>query len=299
MNYLKAIPLGGFVGTFGFVVIRYGIPVEREQILAWILGLVIAISIANSYGALTALRAVRDYSLFALLFVAYDYSRGFADWFGMPLQIDMPILFDRLLFPGDVPTVELQRRLRPFLGQRWWEGAMAATYVSHFLVPYVVTGILWIRDRCLWRAWLSQFCAVTVAGLVGYVLLPTMPPWLASRTGHLDTVDRVATRGWRQFNLDIAEHLIDKGQAAVNLTAAFPSLHAAYPALIATFFWSRTNQLGRIALVGYTLAMALTLVIGGEHYVVDIVSGWIVVAVVRVVWVRFSSRSRVARWLAS
>ena len=114
---------------------------------------------------------------------------------------------------------------------------MAITYLSHFFVPYVVAGVLWIYNRGLWRAWLTQFSAVTVVGLLGYVLLPTMPPWLASRTGHLDTVERVATRGWRQFNLDIAEQLIDKGQAAVNLTAAFPSLHAAYPALIAAFFW--------------------------------------------------------------
>lgn len=176
---------------------------------------------------------------------------------------------------------------------------MAVTYLSHFFVPYVVTGVLWIRNRCLWRAWLTQFSAVTVVGLVGYVLLPTMPPWLASRTGHLDTVERVATRGWRQFNLDIAEQLIDKGQAAVNLTAAFPSLHAAYPALIAAFFWPLTGQLGRVALVAYTVAMALTLVVGGEHYVVDIVGGWIVVAAVRMAWVRFSCRPRTARWIAS
>ena len=39
----------------------------------------------------------------------------------MPLQIEAPIIIDRALFPGDVPTVELQARLGPFDGQQWWE----------------------------------------------------------------------------------------------------------------------------------------------------------------------------------
>ena len=290
--------IGAFIAAFVFAVGRWGLPTDREQVLAWTLGLVVAVSLATGH-RFNAARALRDWSVLAVLFVAYDYSRGAADWFGMPLQIDAPIIIDRALFPGDVPTVELQARLGPFHGQRWWEAALAITYVTHFVVPYAVTAFLWLRDGSRWRAWLAQFTAVTSAGLAGFILLPTMPPWLASLNGHLDEVQGVATRGWRLLNLDIAQTLIDKGHAEVNLLAAFPSLHAAYPALIAAFFWPQLGRLGRVALVAYPLAMAMTLVISGDHYVIDIIGGWALVGVVVAGWGRMSSQPAVSRWLTS
>ena len=290
--------IGAFVAAFVFAVGRWGLPIDREQVLAWTLGLVVIVSLATGHRFNTA-RALRDWSVLAVLFVAYDYSRGAADWFGMPLQIDAPIIIDRALFPGDVPTVELQARLGPFHGQRWWEAAMSITYATHFVVPHAVTAYLWLRDRSRWRAWLSQFTAVTSAGLAGFILLPTMPPWLASLNGHLDEVQGVATRGWRLLNLGIAETLIDKGHAEVNLVAAFPSLHAAYPALIAAFFWPQLGHLGRVALAAYPLAMALTLVISGDHYVIDVIGGWAVVGAVVAAWPRLSSRPAVSRRLTS
>ena len=249
--------------------------------LAWTLGFVVAVSVALGAHWSRAARAVRDWSVFGVLLVIYDYSRGAADWFGMPLQIEAPIILDRALFPGDIPTIELQTRLGPFLGQRWCEAAIALVYATHFFVPYIITAVLWLTDRGRWRAWLTQYVAITAVGLLGYVTLPTMPPWLASPTGHLGAVEHVTTRGWRLLHLDAAEGIIDKGQAVANHVAAFPSLHAAYPALIAAFFWPQVRSgVGRLLLAAYPLAMGLTLVIGGEHYVIDILAGWAIVAAV-------------------
>ena len=290
--------IGAFVAAFVFAVGRWGLPIDREQVLAWTLGLVVVVSLATGH-RFNAARALRDWSVLAVLLVAYDFSRGAADHLGMPLQIDAPIIIDRALFPGDVPTVELQARLGPFHGQRWWEAAMSITYATHFVVPHAVTAFLWLRDRSRWRAWLAQFTAVTCAGLAGFILLPTMPPWLASLHGHIDGVQGVATRGWRLFNLGIVETFIDKGHAEVNLVAAFPSLHAAYPALIAAFFWPHLGRPGRMALVAYPLAMALTLVISGDHYLIDVIGGWAVVGAVVAAWPRLSSRPAVSRWLTS
>ena len=292
------VGVGALVTLFVFAVGYWGLPLDREQVLAWTLGLVVVMSLARGRRT-NAARAVRDWSVFAVLLVVYDYSRGLADGLGMPLQIKAPIIIDRALFPGDVPTVELQARLGPFDGHQWWEAAIAVTYLTHFFVPYVVTAYLWLRDRQRWRAWLAQFSLMTSLGLAGYVLLPTMPPWMASANGNLPPVERTAIRGWRLFNLHIAESLIHKGQAAVNDVAAFPSLHAAFPMLITIFFWSRIGSRRRAVLVAYTVAMALTLVISGEHYMVDVLGGWIVVAVVVLVWKLLSAQSSVSRWLTS
>ena len=294
-----AAVVGVYLGVLAFVVIRFGLPLEREQVLLWMFGFVVVVQLAIAPSVVGIARALRDWLLLGVLFVAYDYSRGAADWFGMPLQIDAPINIDRAVFPGDVPTVELQRWLGPFRGERWWEAVMTLTYISHFFVPYVITAVLWLRDRSAWRAWLARFSALTTVGLIGYVLVPTMPPWLAYRGGHLDEVQRITGRGWRLVGLDTAERLLDKGQATVNLVAAFPSLHAAYPALILGVFWPTAGRVVRAVMLLYVIVMAFTLVIGGEHYVVDVAAGWGAAALVVVIWRRLAARPRVAAWLSS
>ncbi|MGI9602008.1 MAG: phosphatase PAP2 family protein, partial [Acidimicrobiales bacterium] len=285
---LRAAALGAFAGALVFALVTRGIPLEREQVLAWMLAGVVAASIGSSW--LTIGRAVRDWVLFGVLFLLYDFSRGAAEELGMPVQVELPIWFDRVLFPGDVPTVELQERWRPFTGERWWEVMVSLVYVSHFIVPYVITAVYWLRDRTVWRQWLARFSTLTVAGLLTYVLVPTMPPWLAARTGELAPVERIAGRGWRAVGLESADRALDKGQAAVNLVAALPSLHAAYPALIAAFFWTRAPVAWRPVLAAYPLLMAFTLVVSGEHYVFDVLVGWLYVAVVMVAWARIDQR---------
>lgn len=276
--------LGLWAAAFVFVLARYGIPWEREQILAWALGFVVAFSVAIGPNSNRVARAVLEWSVLGALLVAYDYSRGIAHGLGMPIQFEAPIVVDRFLFPGDVPSVELQERLGPFRGQHWWEAAVSLVYTSHFFVPYVTTAIAWLWGRQRWRTWLGQFGGVTALGLLGYVLLPTAPPWLASTVGHLDGVERVALRGWHLLNLDVAGRVIEKGQAVLNPVAAFPSLHAAYPVLVAVFFWPRLRSwrsvVLRVALTAYPLAMGFVLVLSGEHYVVDVLAGWAVVALV-------------------
>jgi len=292
---LRAVALGVYAGALAFSVVTRGIPIEREQVLLWLLAGVIAASIGSSWS--TIARAVRDWLLLGLLFLLYDFSRGAAEGLGMPVLVELPIDVDRMLFPGDVPTVELQQRWRPFTGERWWEALVSIVYVSHFIVPYVVTAVIWLRDRRVWRQWLARFSTLTLAGLITYVLVPTMPPWLAARGGHLPPVERIAGRGWRRLELDVAERALDKGQAAVNLVAALPSLHAAYPALIATFFWSRAAPAWRPLLVAYPLAMGFTLVVSGEHYAFDVLVGWIYVAGVMVLWHHLDGTRRVRAWL--
>jgi len=59
-----------------------------------------------------------------------------------------------------------------------------------------------------------------------------------------------------------------------------PSLHAGQTLLISLFFFVRLRTRLRWLLWLYPLAMAFALVYSGEHYVVDIVAGWIYCGVV-------------------
>jgi membrane-associated phospholipid phosphatase len=72
----------------------------------------------------------------------------------------------------------------------------------------------------------------------------------------------------------VAADVFETGEGLVNLVAAMPSLHAAYPAMLLLFFWN-DGRWWRIGLALYTLAMGFSLVYGGEHFVIDVLVGWL------------------------
>lgn len=249
-----------------------GVPFEREQVVAIVLGGLIVGSVASGQRAAT--RALRDWIPLVVLLALYDLSRGAADTLGMPVQWRFPAVVDEAVF-GRVPTVWFQESLGFRGPPRWWEAPVALVYASHFIVPFAVGGVLWWRDRSRWLSFQRQFIALTVLGLVTYVLVPTAPPWLAARNGFIAPVMRSASRGWELLRLDIAAQVIEDGQMTVNLVAALPSLHAAYPMLVALFFGDRRSSTIRCLLLTYPLAMGVVLVATGEHYVTDVALGWI------------------------
>jgi membrane-associated phospholipid phosphatase len=236
---------------------------------------------------------------------------------------------DRWLFFGTVPTVWLQERLKlPY--PPWWEIAISSVYMSFFILPYIVAAALWLRDREEWKAFVRLFVGLSFGALLIYALLPAAPPWAAARCTAADVaggpsgprcmfrpargvpdggllgamqgtqdgangwVERIVGRGWGKLNLHSASALIDQGQASVNLVAAIPSLHAALTAAVAAFLWSRVDRKWRALLVTYVLVMAFTLVYTAEHYVVDILLGWALAAVVMTVINRYEGRRRTA-----
>jgi membrane-associated phospholipid phosphatase len=80
-----------------------------------------------------------------------------------------------------------------------------------------------------------------------------------------------------------------------NKFAAFPSLHAAFPALAAVYAWRRYRWLS-VGLILWTAAVALSIVYLGEHYIVDVLDGFGYVVVAAFIVEAVSKwRSRPAR----
>jgi hypothetical protein len=301
-----------------------GFAFNRELLLLYICTGLLAASIGQGR---RMLYVVRDWLPFALVLVAYDLSRGAATLIGRPTVWHWQIDADRWLFFGTVPTVWLQERLKlPF--PPWWEIVISTVYMSFFILPYVVAAVLWLRDREEWRAFVRLFVGLSFGALIIYALLPAAPPWAAARCTPADVaggpsgprcmfspahgvpdggllgamrttkdganlwVERIVGRGWVKLNLHSASALIDQGQASVNLVAAIPSLHAALTVAITAFLWTRVARTWRPLLVAYVLVMAFTLVYTAEHYVVDILFGWLLAAVVMLVIKCLESRRR-------
>ena len=196
---------------------------------------------------------------------------------GARLHVAGPSEADRRLF-GEVPTVRLQQHL---LGDSpgVHDALAALVYVTHFVALPLVTALVWFFARDRFRSWIAAVLTLTGLGYVGYVAYPAAPPWLASERGALGPVDRISHQGWDYLHLDWMGRLTTLGQDGSNPVAAMPSLHAGVALLIALFLWTAASATRRALLVGYAVSMAFTLVYTGEHYVVDVVVGWILAAV--------------------
>jgi membrane-associated phospholipid phosphatase len=222
---------------------------------------------------------LRDWLPIALLLVVYNVSRGYADNLFAP-HVTALIDADKAMFGGHVPTVWLQQHLYHPGQVQWWEVVVSLVYVSHFLTVPTVAVILWLRSRPQWARYMRRWFTLSVAGLVTYFLYPAAPPWWASLHGYLpDPVARISTAGWNAVGLHSAGNTLNALQVeASNPVAAMPSLHTAYAMMAVAFFLPVVRKRWWPLLLAYPLAMTFTLVYSGEHYVIDVLVGWLYVA---------------------
>ncbi len=208
-----------------------------------------------------------------LLLAGYLSSGWVARKLRRPVQMKSIAELERRAFNDKLPTVELQERLYANRRIGWWSVPITAIYLSHFVVPYACAAWLHRHDRERWRRWNRDFALVSVAGLITYVALPSAPPWMASEDGVIEPVERTSGDGLELLGLKRVQQLLDFGQANSNTVAAMPSIHAAH-ALLVPLVFSDVSPAMRTALALYPLAMGATLVVTGEHYVVDVALGF-------------------------
>lgn len=265
---------------------HYGIPVQRELVILWTCGALACASIGRPPGEIR--RLLRDWLPIVVVLAAYDFSRGAADSLGIGVHYQAMIDFDRSLF-GEVPSVWLQSHLYTPGVVHWWDVLFTLVYTSYFIVPFVLAGWLWARDRLGFQRFARRLVTLALAGLATYVAFPAAPPWLASEAGLIGEVHRTTSVGWEVLGTGTAS-LFSEGQAVSNLVAAVPSLHAAFTMLVALFLWGRVRARLRPLLLLYPAAMGLTLLATGEHYFFDVVLGWLYAGAVTVGWARWERR---------
>ena len=201
-------------------------------------------------------------------------TEGATNALGFPLHVTEPAGVDQWIF-GELPTTWLQERWHSPPETHWYDGLAAVVYISHFFVIPLTAAILWFGQRARFRDWIGCVLLLAGIGIAVYVVYPMTPPWLASRLGVVGEVGRISGIGWEYVHLDFVMGLLGGSQMASNPVAAMPSLHAAGAALLLFFGWRRARWWARCLLALYPLAMGLTLVYTGEHYVVDVAVGWL------------------------
>ena len=267
---------------------HYGIPVQRELVIAWTCGALACASLGRPPRQI--LQLLLDWLPIVAVFWAYDLTRGAADSLGIGVHAHPMIDFDRAVFLGRTPTEWIQAHLYEEGVVHWWDVAFTLVYTSYFIVPFALAGLLWARDRLAFLRFAKRLVSLALAGLATYVAFPAAPPWMAGEMGLLEGVHRTTSNGWDVLGVGTAG-LFSEGQAGVNLVAAVPSLHSAFTALVALFLWSRVRPGLRPLLLLYPLAMGLTLMATGEHYFFDVLLGWLYAGAAMVGWGWWERRS--------
>ena len=301
---------------------RGGVPYLRTDLLFWLATGLLAWSIGQRRFWIVVL----DFLPFALVLIAYDHLRGIADTMGMPTWWHPQLDVDKALFGGRVPTIWLQEHLHYPGDLRWWDDLFALTYASFFFLPYVTAAVLWLRNRAQYRRWAARFVSLSFLGFGLFALVPSAPPWAAARcsaaqvanhpsnpscingngradngllgelfnvhTHSLGYVSRMSTQGLSELHLHLAGKWIQTGQYSADRVAAVPSLHAGGIMLFTIFMWPRVNRFWKTVLVIYNPLMMVALAYGAEHYVSDVLAGWLCAALVCVAW------NRIERWWA-
>jgi membrane-associated phospholipid phosphatase len=260
-----------------------GIPNDTVQVFLWLWVGTIAWNIEAR--PRYHLNFLKDWWLPVVGLVVYFYSRGLTDELGLPVHVMMPIHVDTWLGGGEIPTERLQSALcgNPCLKDsepRWYDFLFTTVYATHFLTGLTIAAVLWVRRRAEWIKWMRRYLVINFGALAVYIAYPMAPPWMASEEGWLDAdVTRITARGWHDIGLGRVDLIL---QGVGNPVAAMPSLHAGITFLIALYGIQRLRTRWRWLLALYPLAMSTALVYNAEHYVVDILAGALLAALVLV-----------------
>ncbi|MGA5818785.1 phosphatase PAP2 family protein [Kitasatospora sp. NPDC094028] len=283
-----------YLAGFGWFLGTQGLAFANDVVFLWLIGALLTAAVHSGHGPRGFLLVLRDWVPVMAVVWAYSLLRGYGAHTPWAPHWRPQLRADDLLGLGETWTVRLQHALYTPGSPHWYDYAAVGVYLSHFFVVFVLLAVLWRRAHHRFRQLLACYLTLTFAGFATYLLFPADPPWLVAQQGHLPQLTRVVWETISVSGLPQADSLLENGSQFANDVAAMPSLHSAYPAMLLFFFWPTAGRRLRALLVAYPLAMAITLVYGAEHFIVDVFAGWAYAAVV-VFGLRWLRTRRAAR----
>jgi membrane-associated phospholipid phosphatase len=230
-----------------------------------------------------ARRYLLDFIPFGALLLLYAQSRGIAHLL-QPHPYYLPQLkADKFLFGGYVPSEQLQDWLSTGT-QQWYDSVVLAVMKLHFIVPPLLGFVLWVKRRALFYRFATTILTLSFAGALTFYLYPSAPPWAAAERGLLPGLIRIPPDPASSPAGALGNHSLSITQLIdPNPYAAIPSLHAGYAFLCflfaATLAWKTRWRWWALALGAiYPLAQSFAVVYTGNHYVIDLVIGYVYAA---------------------
>ena len=202
------------------------------------------------------------------------------------VKFDYPVVADRILGLGQLPTTRLQRALHTDGRFARFEKVLVWAHWVWFATPHVALAYVGWRDKKRFVRAAVMTYAVFDLGVIAYWLMPTAPPWYAAQRGRLGEPDADEVALVRRLMVEYGEvfwqDAWDPLYSALggNPLAAMPSLHLATSAMAALLL-SEAGPLAGAVGVNYAIVLGFALVYLGEHYVVDLLGGFALCVFVR------------------
>jgi hypothetical protein len=203
------------------------------------------------------------------------------------VHVDYPIVADRVLGLGELPSLRLQRVLAregPD-GAEWGvlDRGLVWAHWMWFMVPHGTLVYILVRHRQRFARAAVMTYAVFDIGASVYWLAPTAPPWYAASAAAEGHAGKPQVR---RMMVEYGELFWRDGWGSLysvfggNPLAAMPSLHFATSVMAALLLAEVGSLAGAIGF-SYAIVLGFALVYLGEHYVVDLIAGAALAGAVR------------------
>jgi len=209
--------------------------------------------------------------LIGVLWAGYSLSRLFADGSPTPAVARAHRLLDLERFVW----LDIEGWLN-----NWFAGSPALALVcsyyyasAHYVVTAAVLLWLWRRGSQIYSPARRVLVLATLAALVLYLVLPMAPPRLLP--GYVDVLQLTSADGWWGGHASAPRGL----GGYTNQLAAFPSMHAGWALWVAWVVQREVRRRWvRVLAWGHAAMTAFVIVGTGNHWVLDVVAGWLVMA---------------------
>jgi membrane-associated phospholipid phosphatase len=191
------------------------------------------------------------------------------------VHIDYPVVIDRALGLGKVPTLRLQRRLGRADGFTTRDKVLVWAHWMWFFVPHTTLLYILVRHPERFTRAAVHTYATFDLGVIAYWAVPTAPPWYAAQQGH---VVEAGEQGVRRMMIEYGEQFWEERWGPLysllggNPLAAMPSLHFA-TSVMAAHMLAETGPVAGALGWTYALTLGFALVYLGEHYLIDLIGG--------------------------
>lgn len=246
----------------------------------------VTVAVGSAPLALAVLRPrtkARDVGMFVLQMwaftIAHELPYDDPERLRRRLRVHYPIRVDRALGCGELPTRRLQRSFSRSRGVGARDVFLACIHWAWFFEPHLALVWVLLRDEGNFPRAARQMAAAFDLGCAVYMLVPTAPPWWAGENGY--TPEPV-----RRIMVEVGEPVWGRAwpkmyeSLGANPWAAMPSLHFG-TSMLAALLLAEDGPAPGAAGWGYALTLGFALVYLGEHYVVDLLAGAALVALIR------------------
>lgn len=203
---------------------------------------------------------VKDWIPFLTLFVSYQAMYGLVGAVAGIVHVAEPINADLQMF-GSIPTVMLQQLYRSSILD--YMGALF--YSVHFFAPTIFAFVMWRTSPKDYWKYTAALAILTYSALITFLVYPVAPPWFG-----VHGVTRILFDVDKNLGVPVYHTIYDFIEP--NQFAAFPSLHSAFPWLIALYALKGWKAKALPILI-FPFGVWFSAVYLGEHYVVDVLGG--------------------------